>query len=320
MKVIRTVNGDIAPAELGITQTHEHLWCDQSLGPGRDRFPSESTMMILQDAELIVDGLRDFRQAGGRAIAEMTVMGWGRDVAVLRAISVRTGVHVIATSGFYVEECIPEFARTASIEELTEFLLQEVTSGADGTDIRPGILKSGVGRPVIEQLERRCAIAVARAQKATGLPITTHTSGSARFEIPGGNLGAQHLDLFEAEGVDPGRVIIGHNDENADIRFLLSLARRGAYIQFDVIGKIHWLLDETRVELLARLADAGYLDHLLLSTDRCRVTELKAKGGPGYDHLLRNFLPKLRQGGFDEAAIHRMLVENPARVLAIDAD
>jgi phosphotriesterase-related protein len=93
----------------------------------------------------------------------MTVAGWGRDVAVLREISIRTGIHVIATSGFYVEDCIPAFARTASVEELTEFLLDELARGADGTDIRTGILKSGVGRPVIEQLERRCAVAVARA-------------------------------------------------------------------------------------------------------------------------------------------------------------
>jgi phosphotriesterase-related protein len=320
MKVIRTVNGDIAPSELGVTQTHEHLWCDQRLGPTLERFPSDSTLMILRQPDLIVDALRDYREAGGRAVAEMTVMGWGRDVAVLRDISLRSGVHVIATSGFYVEDCIPEFARTASVEELTEFLLKELTEGADGTGIRTGILKSGVGRPVIEQLERRCAVAVARANKATGVPVTTHTSGSARFEIPGGNLGAQHLDLFEAEGVDPARVIIGHNDENADIRFLLSLARRGAYVQFDVIGKSHWLLDETRVELLGRLADAGHLDRLLLSTDRCRLSELKVEGGPGYDHLLCSFLPRLRQGGFDEAAIHRMLVENPARILAIDAE
>jgi len=318
MKVIRTVCGDISPAELGVTQTHEHLCCDQRLGPSREDFPSDSTQMVLQEPDLIVEALGEFREAGGRAIAEMTVAGWGRDVGVLRDISARTGVHVIATSGFYVEECIPAFARTASIEELTEFLLQELTEGADGTDIRTGILKSGVGRPVIEQLERRCAIAVARAHKVTGVPITTHTSGAARFEIPGGNLGAQHLDLFEAEGVDAGRVIIGHNDENADIRFLLSLARRGAYVQFDVIGKLHWLLDETRVELLARLADAGHLDQLLLSTDRCRLTELKVKGGPGYDHLLRNFLPMLAQAGFDQAAIDRMLVANPARILAID--
>jgi predicted metal-dependent phosphotriesterase family hydrolase len=249
----------------------------------------------------------------------MTVMGWGRDVAALSEISVRTGLHVVATSGFYVEDCLPDFALSASVEELTEFLLKELTEGADGTGIRTGILKSGVGRPVIEGVELRCAQAVARAQLTTGVAITTHTSGSSRFEIRGGNLGTFHLDVFEAEGVDPSRVIIGHTDENADIRQLIALARRGAYVQFDVIGKLHWLLDDTRVDLLVKLADAGHVDRLLLGTDRNRVSELKVSGGPGYDHLLRNFVPKLREAGFDDAMVHQILVANPARILAFDS-
>jgi phosphotriesterase-related protein len=275
--------------------------------------------MVLRDVDLVVNELGDFFAAGGRAIAEMTVNGWGRDVAVLQRISKRTGIHVIATAGFYVEDCLPEFVGAATVEELTVYLVRELSEGADGTAIRPGLLKSGVGRPVIEGVEKKCAVAVARAQKITGVAITTHTSGASRFEIRGGNLGTQHLDLFEAEGVDPARVIIGHTDENADIRQLIALARRGAAIQFDVIGKLHWLLDETRVELLARLADHGYGDRLLLSTDRNRITELKVKGGPGYDHVLCDFVPKLRRAGFDEALIRKMLIENPSRLLAVEA-
>jgi len=319
VKVVRTVSGDIAPSGLGVTQTHEHLRCDQNLCCSTEDFPSNNTSMVLTDTELIVDALAEFRSAGGQAIAEMTVKGLGRDVAVLREISNRTGIHVIATSGFYVEACLPAFARTASVEALTDFLVRELTEGADGTTIRTGILKSGVGRPVIEGVELRCAQAVARAQRVSGVAITTHTSASSRFEILGGNLGSLHLDVFEAEGVDPARVIIGHTDENADIRQLLSLAKRGAYVQFDVVGKSHWLLDETRVELLARLVDGGHGDRLLLSTDRCRVSELKIKGGPGYDHLLRTFVPKLRQAGFDEAMMHQILVTNPSRILAFDS-
>jgi predicted metal-dependent phosphotriesterase family hydrolase len=319
VKIVRTVNGDISPSELGITQTHEHLHCDQDLCCSGENYPSGIGAMVLRDTDLVVDALADFRAAGGQAMAEMTVKGWGRDVAVLREISMRAGIHVVATSGFYVEACLPAFARTASVEQLTEFLLSELTEGADGTTIRPGLLKSGVGRPVIEGVELRCAQAVARAQRITNVAITTHTSASSRFEILGGNLGTQHLDVFEAEGIDPGRVIIGHTDENADIRQLLALAKRGAYVQFDVIGKTHWLLDETRVELLARLVDGGYGDHLLLSTDRNRVSELKVKGGPGYGHLLLSFVPKLRQAGFDEATLRQILVTNPARILAFDA-
>ena len=319
MKRIRTVQGDIAPEALGVTATHEHLWCNQSLCSPAEDFPSGmNARMILQDQEMIVSELADFHAAGGRGIAEMTVHGWGRDVAVLRQISERTGVHVVAISGFYVEDCHPDFAEEWDIEQLADFLVKEVTVGADGTDIRTGLLKSGIGRPVIEGRDRKCARAIARAQTRTGVSITTHTSGSSRFEVLGGNLGMQHLEIFESEGVDPARVIIGHTDENADIRQMVALAERGAYVQFDVIGKWHWLLDETRVDLLCRLADRGFADHLLLASDRCRVHELKTGGGLGYDHVLRSFVPKLRQAGFDDALLHRLLVENPARALATE--
>ena len=320
MKVIRTVSGDIPPAALGVTLPHEHLYCDQRLCRSAGGFPQASSLMILRDVDLVVKELGDFVAAGGRAVAEMTVHGWGRDVAVLRQISERAGVHVIATAGYYVEDCLPEFARAASVEALTDFLLKELSEGADGTAIRPGILKSGVGRPLIEGVEKKCALAVARAHNVSGVTITTHTSGSSRFEIRGGNLGTQHLDLFESEGVDPARVIIGHTDENADIRQLIALAQRGAFIQFDVIGKEHWLLDETRVELLAKLADKGYHDRLLLASDRNRVSELNVSGGPGYAHVLRRFVPKLRRAGFDDSMIQALLVENPARALALEAD
>jgi phosphotriesterase-related protein len=318
MKVVRTVRGDIAPEELGVTQTHEHLWDDQRLCRSGIDFPGDYTPMVLRDLEAIVSDVADFRALGGEAIAEMTVHGWGRDVSVLREISERTGIHVIATSGFYVQECHPEFVETASIEEIEEFLVKELTVGADGTDIRTGLLKSAIGWPVIEGAEEKCAHAIARAQVRIGVAITTHNSATIRFEVEGGNVGMMLLDIFESEGVDPTRVIIGHTDENVDIRRLVDLAKRGAYVQFDVIGTTSWILDETRVELLCRLCDMGYEDHLLLSSDCCSTKRLKANGGPGYDQLLRNFVPKLRQAGFDDALLDHIMLRNPARALAFE--
>ena len=104
MKVIRTVTGDIPPSALGVTLPHEHLYCDQRLCRSDGDFPSTSHPMVLRDVDLVVKELGAFVAAGGRAVAEMTVHGWGRDVAVLRQISERAGVHVIATAGYYVED------------------------------------------------------------------------------------------------------------------------------------------------------------------------------------------------------------------------
>lgn len=317
MNVIRTVLGDIAPGELGITAAHEHLYCNQHLCK-QPKFPRKADLMMLLDTDLVVNELAPFRQLGGRAVIEMTVAGWGRDVAKLAEIARRANVHVVATSGYYVENCLPAFVATADIGALEAALLREVTEGADGSTIRTGLLKASVSRPVIEGVEERCARAVARVQRRTGLAITTHTSGSIRFQIDGGNAGTLLLDLFDSEGVDPSRVIIGHCDENADVRQLAALMKRGAYVQFDVIGKSHWLLDETRIDLILELLGRGHGDRLLVSSDRNRISELTVTGGPGYGHVLRAFVPRLKERGVDEESLQRILVANPARIFSID--
>jgi phosphotriesterase-related protein len=314
--VVRTVLGDIAPADLGITAAHEHLWCDQRLC--RDpTFPRPQNKMLLNDLEIVVDEVGWFTRAGGRAIVEVTVAGWKRDVGKLAEIARRTGIHVVATSGYYVESCHPAFVAEADIAELEDALVREMTEGADGTTIRPGLLKAATSRPLIEDVEERCTRAVARAHHRTGAAITTHTSGGIRFHIDGGNAGDQFLRIFEEEGVDPNRVIIGHCDENADVRQLASLMRQGAYVEFDVLGKSHWLLDETRVDLVVELVDRGFANRLLLATDRNRVHELHVGGGPGYDHVLAHFVPRLKERGIDEPTLDLMLVRNPAEIFTI---
>ena len=163
MKVVRTVTGDIAPDDLGMTQTHEHLRCDQRLcrsangfpskidsdGPDRRRSGRRRRRRFLRrrragDGGDDCDGLGSRRRGAARNFAPHRP-SCRRDVGLLRR-----GLH----AGIRPDR---------SVEELTEFLLKELTEGADGTDIRTGILKSGVGRPVIEEVELRCAQAVARA-------------------------------------------------------------------------------------------------------------------------------------------------------------
>ncbi len=319
MARVQTATGSIPPETLGVTYTHEHILCDQRRcrQDGLRTRERDAGLMVLQEPDVLIRELRELKALGADAMVEVTMQAWGRDVLGLRRIAEATGLRIIATSGFYVEQCHPAFVPHQSVDELAETLIKEITEGVDGTGIRTGLLKAATSRPVLEGPEAKCTRAVARAQRATGAAITTHTSASARFEIPGGNAGVAFLDLFEAEGVDPRRVIIGHTDENADIRNLALLCRRGAYVQFDVIGKSHWLLDETRADLAAELVARGFGDHLLLSTDRNRMFELRAGGGPGYAHLLTGFVPMLRERDVPEGAIQHMLIDNPRRALAI---
>jgi predicted metal-dependent phosphotriesterase family hydrolase len=318
---IQTVTGPIAPETLGITYMHEHLLCDQRRcrADGLRRPGSEGSLMVLDDMEIAVREMREIKGLGADAIVEVTMQAWGRDVARLRQISETTGMKIVATSGFYVEHCHPAFVGDRTIDELAGDLVREITSGVGETGVHTGLLKSAVSRPVVEGAEEKCARAVARAHLATGATITTHTSGSSRFEIPGGNIGMLLLDVLESEGVDPHRVIIGHVDENVDIRNLERLCHRGAYVQFDVIGKHHWMLDETRVDLIVELTERGHAAHVLLSMDRARKSELKSYGGLGYAYLLTHFVPMLQEAGLSEGILREMMVDNARRALTFQA-
>lgn len=316
--MIQTVLGSIAPAELGICLPHEHVWCDQRLAPRPELFDvtrSTGTYMRLDSYEDMVDELSAYRQAGGRAIVEVTCDGWGRDLDMLARLSAETNVHIVATAGYYIEPCMPLFVAEWPLSKLADHITREVEEGMGADRRKCGILKSAIHRARVEGVEEKVLRAVAIVQRRTGLAITTHTTGSRRQEIPGGNATVEQVRILKAEGVSPTRVIAGHTDERPDIDVLSTLADEGCYVQFDVIGKEHWLLDATRAELVQALIGRGYVDHLLLSHDRNRSYEMRYGGSTGYCHLFESFLPRLCRLGVTEEQIEAMLVRNPARAL-----
>ena len=150
--------------------------------------------------------------------------------------------------------------------------------------------------------------AAARAHHATGLTITTH---AARWPV-----GLAQLDLLESEGVDPGRVIIGHADTVPDRDYHLRLAQRGAWVQFDTIqaGNDYYL--GRTVAAVRALVDAGFGDRILLSQDVCLASHLEACGGSGYSFVLRVFLGRLEKSGLPSDLARSFVTENPARAIS----
>jgi phosphotriesterase-related protein len=234
----------------------------------------------------------------------------GRDPAALKRISQEAGVHVVMGTGWYLREYYPAYVQEKLPDELAEILVHEIAHGVDGTDVRPGVIgEVGTGRGFIRPDEERVFRAVARAQRQTGVAISTHTT---HF----GELAHEQLSIFEEEHVDPTRVIIGHLGDRRGVETLLPIAERGVWLQIDNIGWLSYTSDEQRVRNLCDLADAGYLDRLLLGTDICLNSSLTYYGGRGYGYLLTTFVPLLGEAGFSEAEIRMMLVDNPARALS----
>ncbi len=318
--MIQTVLGPIDPDQLGVCLPHEHIWCDQRLGPRVDLLGTtrpESTYMRLDDFDVMVSELKAYREAGGRAVVDVTCDGWGRDLDTLARLSEASEVHIVSTSGYYIEPHIPRFVYEWSIERLADHMTAEIEEGTGTNKRRCGLFKSAIHRARVEGVELKVLMAVAIAQKRTGAVITTHTTGNRRMEVPGGVAGVQQLEILKSEGVSPSRFIVGHVDERPDIDVLSALADEGCFVQFDVIGKEHYLLDQTRTELVHALIRRGHVNNLLLSLDTNRKRDLRSGGHSGYCYIFEEFLPRLRALGVGSADIQKMMVTNPARALSV---
>ena len=154
------------------------------------------------------------------------------------------------------------------------------------------------------------ATAVTRSAIETGLPVMAlMETGSAGHEL---------LDLTDHAGLAPHRMILGHRDPRLDHRDLAGLAGRGAWISFGHIGEAGFVSDRQRAELAMRLADEGFGTSLLLSQGLSGVDGfVTSGGGPGWIHLLERFTIDLMEAGATADLVRTMLVDNPARALAI---
>jgi phosphotriesterase-related protein len=74
--------------------------------------------------------------------------------------------------------------------------------------------------------------------------------------------------------------------------------------------------DTERIAALKKLIDVGFVDNLLLSQDVYLKADLRTFGGYGYDHIQRTIIPMLNRISVSDAEINRMMVDNPARILA----
>jgi phosphotriesterase-related protein len=301
---LRTVTGQLAPSLVkGPVLAHEHLALDLS-------HESDKTAVLGEDHRgPISDELAALREEYGLSLViELTCRGMGRDVGALADISKRSGVAVVAGTGWYHERFHPGEVAGASADELAHTLIQEIEGGLDSTGVLPGVIgEAGSHGDQPSEAEVRTLTAAARAASSTGLSVATHAQL--------GRGGLAQLELLTAAGLEPHRVCIGHQDLLDAPAVHRELAAAGAYIAFDTIGKASYQSDETRLRLLLSLLEAGHADRVLLSCDISRYGYLRSEGGDGYGHLFRSFLPRVRAAGSDDDLIDLLTRRNPLRFL-----
>jgi phosphotriesterase-related protein len=303
---IITVQGPISEKELGITMSHEHVLCDLW-----GLFKSYES--ILDDEELATQELLHYKQLGGKSLVDATSIGLGRNPVALQRIAKSTGLNLVMGSGWYRERVYPPYVLESSTNALADMIVRDITVGADGTNVRAGIIgEIGTERYHVSPAQERVFRASARAQRRTGVTIWTHTTYF-------GDLALDQITLLREEGVPSDRIVISHLGDHPSPRNLAKVADEGVFLSIDNIGYCGngYGSDEWRARNIAYLVAEGHLNQILLSGDVCTKQHLKKYGGKGYGHVLSQFLPLLRNHGLSEEDICTMIETNPAKALSV---
>lgn len=322
---VQTVSGSANPETLGGVLMHEHIDAIALPGfytGGRD------------DSELAISALTRLSDLGIGTLVDLTGRSRvikGLDTGLLRRLSDRLDLHVVIGFSFYKDPWL----RTAAIDDLdglTGLYIDKAENGTDG--IKAGIYgEVGTSLDEITPGEELHLRAVARAHRETGLAISTHCTL--------GTMAHEQVDILVSEGADPSRIVIGHVDLQPDVSYLEKILATGVNIAFDTFGKewfdykvpgsetdtpaeyVKWAYrrtDENRIAALAELCARGFDERIVLACDMSAAEAWlnpDTHGRWGYSYLPDVVLPRLREAGVREESLRRMLVENPARILAI---
>lgn len=308
VELVETVAGPVPVSELGVTLIHEHVVADLRVPGDREEGDYDS-----EEAERVtLPHIQALRNKGCRTLVDPTPIGMGRDPALLKRLSNVSGLKVVCATGFFGAadyQYLPDFARQASAEEIAARYVQEATEGIGLTGIRPGVIKTGVNpSETLGELDRKLVRAAALAHQSTGLTILSHTG-------PAGPAFEQ-LQMLDSFGVQPSCFVWVHADNEKDHRLHIRAARMGAWVEFDSLNRSDFF--DWHLTCLSKMAEAGTLGRALISQDAGHYHPGTPGGGAykPYTVLFDQFVPRLRDLGFQQSEIDQLLIENPRKALA----
>ncbi len=303
MTVLHTTLGAYERDQLGLILPHEHVFVDLRT-PDQPGYAEADAADVVR---LMGPQIEAIKAQGVTALVECSTGGVGLRVDIDLAVSKATGLPIVVPTGNYREPWIPDWVREASADELERWMVRELTQGVGDTGVVAAWIKISAGDDGITPLESRILRAAARASARTGAIIGSHTIK--------GRVVLDQLDIIEAEGGSASRFISIHTQEEKDFELHREVFGRGAWLEFDHIGRVP---DAEIVALVIRALEAGQGERLLLSHDRGWYDPAQAGGGVPmpYTHLVESFLPALQAAGVEEAVITRLTEDNPFEAFA----
>jgi len=153
--VIRTLLKDYAPSELAGAATlfHEHMSfapdflkrfaqygaetsAAAGLPPPAPANPNDIDLSFMQDPALMTEELTAAKREGVGCIVDGGHADMGRSVAFLQQLSMKSGVPIVAGTGFYAEPFYPKEIGTMSEEQVVRALVKQAPTSEQASKAR----------------------------------------------------------------------------------------------------------------------------------------------------------------------------------------
>ncbi len=334
-RAIQTVAGAVSTASCGMVLSHEHLFIDlrNQAAPGALERPlaSEDRPALMRDPYSMRDNLAvddyagalaecmELKRLGCDTVVDCTTAQIGRDARLLRQLALESGMNIVMGCGYYTGDTHDDAFLSMGEEDAAEAILRDCRDGVcDG--IRAGVIgEIGTSKEILPG-ERKALVAAAKAQVACGFAVQVHI-------YPWCSNGLEAAEILMNNGVAPSRIVICHSDVEPNREYILSLLKKGVYVELDNFGKEftpapggfaagRFISDVERVELAAWIIKSGYERQLLLTNDICLKCLLKKHGGAGYRHIFADIIPMLVEKGISRELVTELVLrENPLRML-----
>ena len=312
-KTVPSVLGPITADQCGMTLPHEHIAASE-FNVARKQRDSVLCVWRMLGPQL--------RSNGIATLVDVTPPDSYRDIELIQEVSRFSGLHILCATGYYLSARRPANFMLGGVEAAQVYMTRELTEGIGKTGVRAALMKIAVGNPG-DPSDDILIEAAARTQKATGAPISTHsTAPESRRHL---------LDVLEKHGADLSRVAIGHADCNATVEEAAQVISRAGFVIFTIwgitnprlIGSRQPVAADHSARLVRGLLDRGFVDKLMFSIDFAPI----CLRGDGIDlsnyeipertanYVFTFVLPELRKLGVSEDEIRRMMVANPRRHL-----
>ena len=298
MKVINTVLGKIPASEIKACLSHEHICCFSEYlfkMAGKDYLDKEKLV-----SKSIAELKRLKSIYGMNLFIDCTPVNIGRDIDLLKKVSVESGVHIVCSTGFYYTD--EPVLYNMSEEKLAEYIV------ADAKETNAGILKAAVENEKISTFNEKMLKATALAHQKTGLPIVLHTNARNKN-------GLAALEILLQNEVKPGCITVGHLSDTEDVDYVTEFAKLGCYIGFDrLYNNTSEDYINKKLRNILELCELGYANRIILSHDELFFNGFEAtpqiKEKTRFDYVFKHILPMLENETADE-----IIRKNPIRML-----